>query len=294
MRVFRILALALFVAYLAVFPGSTLTVALDGVPTWGEALGGALLILQGAAVLCWLAGMHGWRGAGVGILLFVLAWGVEFVGVTTGFPFGSYSYTPLLQPQLFGSVPLAIACAWPMVALGAWQLAAGNVQTFKRSNVRTLMVAATLVLLLDLQIETVATQINAYWVWHDQGHYYGVPAANFIAWWLVGLAMAWLVSNLLSDSWSWQSSQESGAWIYEGEVPLQGNNMLRITHYALRRLPAAMYVLSTVMFVAMNLARGYALAGLVGLVVLIALASRLTPRLGAFVLVRPRDVSEAE
>ena len=57
--------------------------------------------------------------------------------------------------------------------------------------------AATLVLLLDLQIETVATKINQYWIWLDGGPYYGVPTANFVAWWLTGLAMALVVAMVL-------------------------------------------------------------------------------------------------
>ncbi|HET9221144.1 MAG TPA: carotenoid biosynthesis protein, partial [Roseiflexaceae bacterium] len=101
----RRVALALFLLYLAVFPGSTITVALDQVPAWGEWMGGALLLLQGAIVLCWLLGSYGRRGALAAALVFLLAWGVEHLGVTTGFPFGRYSYTAQLQPQLFGTVP---------------------------------------------------------------------------------------------------------------------------------------------------------------------------------------------
>src|SRR5262245_13591812 len=119
---FRRLALSLFLLYLAVFPGSTLTVALDRVPAWGAWMGAGLLIVQGAAVLCWLIGHAGRRGAGAGLLVFLLAWAVEHIGVTTGLPFGRYHYTGLLQPQLFGVVPLAILCAWLMVTIGAWQL----------------------------------------------------------------------------------------------------------------------------------------------------------------------------
>src|SRR5215213_10009765 len=115
MRIFRTLALVLFLTYLAVFPSSTLTVALNRVPAWGEWLGGGLLLMQGTAVLCWLVGTYGRRGAVTALLVFVLAWGVEHIGVTFGFPFGRYSYTAQLQPQLFSAVPLPIACAWLMV-----------------------------------------------------------------------------------------------------------------------------------------------------------------------------------
>src|SRR5262245_63892864 len=85
-------ALALLSLYLAAFPGSTITVALDQVPAWGVWMGGALLLLQGTIVLCWLIGGFGWRGALTAALIFLLAWGVEHIGVTTGLPFGNYHY----------------------------------------------------------------------------------------------------------------------------------------------------------------------------------------------------------
>jgi uncharacterized membrane protein len=187
----------------------------------------------------------------------MLAWVVEHVGVTAGVPFGRYSYTGTLQPQLFSIVPLAIPCAWLMVAIGAWQIAQANVQTFKRSNVQTLVLAATLVLLLDLQIETVTTRINQYWIWLDSGAYYGVPTANFVAWWLVGLAMAFVVKKVLAVT-SVQTFKPS--------------NLQTFTHTINKHLPAYLYLLSTLMFAIVNLAHGYTIAGLVGVLVLLAAA----------------------
>jgi putative membrane protein len=166
--------------YLAVFPGSTLLVALDRVPRWGEWMGGALLLLQGAVALCWLLACYGRRGALAAALVFALAWGVEHVGVQTGFPFGRYRYTSMLQPQLLEVVPLAIPFAWLMVVLGANDVAS-RLSSPKRSvdgfvdraplprqpgrfdvhaSLPNCVLAATLVLLLDIQIETVAKAIN--------------------------------------------------------------------------------------------------------------------------------------
>jgi putative membrane protein len=321
MRLFRTLALALFLTYLAVFPGSTLTVALNRVPAWGEWLGGALLIVQGAAVLCWLLGAYGGRGAVAALLVFLLAWGVEHIGVTFGFPFGRYNYTAQLQPQFFGAVPLPVPCAWLMVVAGSWQLAtvnvgtsfqaATNVQTYRRAKVQSLFLAATLVLVLDLQIETVATKINVYWVWHDHGPYYGVPTANFIAWWLVGLAMALLVSKLVdlkrridltNKALRRQESTSLVSWRLGGKKtsrdPRHGLSVTGsgtwIVDYIIRFVPAALYLLSTLMFVVVNLARGYVLAGLVGVAVLAVIGLRLLPSIGTFPLAKPRNARKAE
>ncbi len=102
MVVWRRISLILFLVYLAVFPGSTIVVALDRVPAWGAWMGGALLLLQGASVLCWLIASYGPPGILAAALVFLPAWGVEHLGVATAFPFGRYSYTGALQPQLPG------------------------------------------------------------------------------------------------------------------------------------------------------------------------------------------------
>jgi putative membrane protein len=294
-QLIRRLALVLFGLYLAVFPGSTITVALDRVPAWGEWMGGALLLIQGAIVLCWLVGGYGRRGALAAALIFLLAWGVEHLGVTTGFPFGRYRYTAQLQPQLLGAVPLAIPCAWLMVVVGAWQIADCRLQIAdlsvvssplsvagRRSQVagrrghasrithhasRTSLLAATLVLLLDMQIEPVATAINRYWVWLDGGAYYGVPAANFAAWWVVGLVMAVVVGRMLGRSDRRPPTADRRPPDGARHNPRTTFYVLRFTFYA---LPACLYLLNTLMFAAINLARGYVVAGMVGVAVLIA------------------------
>ena len=283
-------ALALFLLYLAVFPGSTITVALGRVPAWGAWMGSALLLLQGAIVLCWLTGGYGRRGALVAALVFLLAWGVEHLGVTTGFPFGRYRYTDQLQPQLFGAVPLAIPCAWLMVAVGAFHFRflildfrltdATSIKTLK-SKIKNWVTVAIMVLLLDMQIEPVATVINRYWVWLDGGAYYGVPATNFAAWWAIGLAIAAVEGRVLG----WPNSRPppapstrpfpSPSRARAGNQRPPDNRhrthlltlcVLRFTFYV---IPAGLYLLNTLMFAAINLAWGNVRAGAVGLAILI-------------------------
>jgi uncharacterized membrane protein len=87
------LSLVCLFAYCAVFPGSAVTVALDAVPAWGLWMGAAMLIVQGLAVIFWALGMYGARGALAVGLATVLAWVVEHIGETTGWPFGRYQYT---------------------------------------------------------------------------------------------------------------------------------------------------------------------------------------------------------
>ncbi|RMF48927.1 MAG: carotenoid biosynthesis protein, partial [Chloroflexota bacterium] len=63
-----------------------------------------------------------WRLMRTGLTVILLGWAVEWIGHQTGFPFGFYSYTERLQPQL-GGVPLLIPLAWLMMLPPAWAVA---------------------------------------------------------------------------------------------------------------------------------------------------------------------------
>ncbi len=255
-------SLVCFWAYVALFPGSAIVVALNAIPAWGQGMGGLLNALQGIAIAAWMIGLYGRRGAIVTGITFCLAWAAEHIGVTTGFPFGRYYYTPLLAPQLFGIVPLPILLSWLVAAFGSWQLARmtlGEARWGRRWDLPLLLLTATMLLTLDLQIETMATKINPYWVWVDGGPYYDVPVANFVAWWVIGLIMAGFLSAVLPHDSRGGGIAEAG----DGPWHTQINRVVQPI------VPALLYVLSSIMFVSSNLARGYPLAGVVGIVFLV-------------------------
>ncbi|HWQ14046.1 MAG TPA: carotenoid biosynthesis protein [Roseiflexaceae bacterium] len=284
---FSRLSLALTLAYCAVFPGSTIVLALDAVPAWGEWMGGALLMVQGLAVACWALGAHGGRGGAAVAGALLLAWVVEHVGETTGLPFGRYRYTEALQPQILGVVPAPIALAWLTAAFGAWQLAymalrarteVPRLRTEREdarikgarlragpgvSDTQHAVLAGALIVALDLQIEPVATAINRYWVWLDAGPYYGVPLANFAAWWAVGVVIALLLSLTLGNA-------ENRA--LRAVITGSTQHAARSTQHSIA-VPALLYLLSSLMFTVVNLARGYWLAGLVGALLLASVAA---------------------
>lgn len=265
------LALVGFLIYVAVFPGSTITVALDRVPAWGTWFGGGLLILQGVVTLLWLIGQRGVPGLLAGLVVGVLGFAVEYAGVRTGWPFGRYVYTDVLQPQVLGVVPLAICGAWIMAAFAAFEIAG---RLTRRSFARWLL-TATLVLVLDLQIETVATRINHYWAWQSGGLFYGVPLTNFIGWWLTGLCMAWVMA---------QFERRADAR-RQRRPPLLRQPMLA---WMSRHMLPLLYLLNTLMFTVVNFAYGYAVAGMVGTLVLAAAIVLVSWQRGAIPARSPR------
>ncbi len=249
-----------------------MTVALDAVPSWGLWMGAAMLIVQGLAVIFWALGMYGARGGFAVALAAVLAWAVEHLGETTGWPFGRYQYTEMLQPQILGIVPVPITLAWLMAGFGSWQLARLALGS-RGGRVGRAALTGVLIVVLDLQIETVATFINSYWTWIDTGPYYQVPPQNFVGWWGVGFLMALIVTSLLPP--------DAGGEPVAAPASANSSRWMNLLPFIWQRVPALLYILSSIFFTAANLARGYPLAGLVGVIFLAVAAwigATLRPR----------------
>lgn len=260
----RFFVALLFSLYLFLYPGSIVLVALDKVPVWGTWMGGALLVLLGTLAGLWLTVNFGRWGALASLWVLFLSWLIEHVGATTGFPFGSYSYTDVLQPQIFGVVPLAIPFAWLLIVTAAMGTAemllerdshAANADL--RVSASKVLTAAAFALLLDVTIEPFAVHVNRYWIWSEsaQSSYYGIPASNFVAWWVTSLVLSWVLL-----------------------LHRQRAARAALASYRLRPrpfwpwLPLTLYLTNLTMFVVVNLARGQATAALIGALILLGVA----------------------
>lgn len=230
-------------AYLFLWFWSVPLLALDLVPPGGEAMASVMLILPGALAGWRLLDQGGWKPAGwlvIGAIL-LASWAVEHLGVTTGWPFGRYRYNDVLLPTLFGVVPLAIPFAWLLVVPGALELAR---LLLPRAPLPALgLLGATLAMALDMVIEPVAVYVNGYWTWLDAGPFYGIPTANFIAWWSLSAIFCALLIAYLRPAWRADPAPGPG-------------------------LPALLYLLNLALFTVVDLARGQAGAGLLGLALL--------------------------
>jgi uncharacterized membrane protein len=122
---------------------------------------------------------------------------VEVLGVHTGVPFGSYSYSSTLGPRLFGA-PMLIGLAWTMLAwpaaLAARRLARGRVARAVVGG----WALATADLFLDPQ------QVAAgHWTWRfPSPHLPGVPdvpLTNYAGWFAVAIVLSIAVQALAGD-----------------------------------------------------------------------------------------------
>lgn len=123
------------------------------------------------------------RGGGAIAAAGAFGFAAELYGVATGRPFGHYSYSDRLGPRIRG-VPVLAAAAWAMMARPAW-VVAGSIDS--RRVPRVILAAGALTawdVFLDPRMAA-----DGYWSWPQGGRYAGIPASNFLGWWVTGVGL---------------------------------------------------------------------------------------------------------
>lgn len=143
------------------------------------------VLAQALASLSAVRSLWGWRRLlMVSAVLTVGAWLVEYVGHTTGFPFGAYDYTHILQPQL-GGVPLLIPLAWLMMLPPAWAVAHTLTHSLTgwRGRIAFIVVSAFAFTAWDFFLDPQMVMWRL-WVWVEPGavSYFGIPWSNYAGW----------------------------------------------------------------------------------------------------------------
>ena len=132
--------------------------------------------------------------AGYLAISLLFGWGVEFLGLTTSFPFGHYEYTGSLGPAL-GGVPIVIPLAWSMMAYPVL-LAAQRLST---TGLGTALIGGFLLASWDLFLDPQMVG-EGYWVWEDVGWTLpgipGIPLQNFLGWLLSAIVLMWVLDRL--------------------------------------------------------------------------------------------------
>jgi uncharacterized membrane protein len=124
-------------------------------------------------------------------LLSAALFAVEYIGVTTGVPFGRYAYTDVLGGLVAG-VPVAMALAWYVTVVSTWRIAQRLAERpAGRSAVRVALLSGALTVILDVALEPMASMITRYWVWEGGG----VPTVNYLAWFAFSVAATWLLEK---------------------------------------------------------------------------------------------------
>ncbi|GIV98031.1 MAG: hypothetical protein KatS3mg057_2688 [Herpetosiphonaceae bacterium] len=211
MKLVRWLFLAHLVALL--FGLSGLLIALPHPELWADSpqagrvfvfgmrYAGSLHILLGLAVMLAL-GLRfvGRRKTLIFLGLAVsLSLGSELIGTGTGWPFGNYAYTDGLGTKVLGRVPYTIPLSWFYMGFASYLLAAAIARGRWRSSWPTLLLGVWFLTVWDLVLDPAMAHESLpikFWVWYEQGSYFGMPIKNFAGWSLTGLAFMGLSRQL--------------------------------------------------------------------------------------------------
>jgi lycopene beta-cyclase len=108
---------------------------------------------------------------------------IEWLGKTTGIPFGAYRYTAP-GPNILG-VPFLVPLGWWAFTLIALSLP-------KRHK---LFLAPLALVAWDLGLDPLMVN-KGFWAFENGGAYFGVPLSNFVGWYVSGFILVWLLLRL--------------------------------------------------------------------------------------------------
>ncbi|TFV52199.1 carotenoid biosynthesis protein [Blastococcus sp. TF02A_35] len=185
------------------------------VVSWTIVLLGATLSVAHAAV------SRGLR-TGVGVLVVVALTAIAFesVGLATGYPYGSYTYSDALGPTLLG-VPFLVPLAWLMMAWPSWLLA-GHLAD---GRVARIAWAAAVFAAWDVVLDPQMVQAG-YWTWaHPSPGLPGidtVPLTNLAGWLLAGAVLMTLLDLLVARTGQPPRTGPAGPLLALGWMTLGG------------------------------------------------------------------------
>lgn len=180
-------------------------------------LAAATVIVFFLASLVHATACHRWRGfVTVGLVVPAIGWAVERVGSTSGVPFGDYTYTDVLGPQVMG-VPAVIPLAWAMMAYPAH--VAASTLTWRRWLIP--VITAWSLMAWDLFLDPMMVDLGA-WRWTTTSPSIpgldGIPLVNAAGWLAVGLVIGIVLLVLPSDRGPVAQPAVLFLWVYFSSV----------------------------------------------------------------------------
>lgn len=134
------------------------------------------------------------RGRVTAAAVFGLGLVAEVVGVTTGFPFGAYSYSTAWQPTVSlwtgQPFPLLVPVAWVTVVCYCWAMVPKG-----WGRVQSATAVAILAAFVDLPMEFVMTKALGYWSFSHTSPPFWSPLSNTLGWFAVAWIAGWLLGS---------------------------------------------------------------------------------------------------
>lgn len=124
------------------------------------------------------------------LLVFLLGFFIEIIGVNTGLVFGNYQYGSGLGLKVF-STPLLIGVNWLFLTYASTSV----VSSFRLNKILSVVFPPFLMLIYDLVLEQVAPIMDM-WAWQNNS----VPLQNYVAWYVIALAFVSLFKIFKIDT----------------------------------------------------------------------------------------------
>ncbi len=141
------------------------------------------------AIAFWGSGLPQKIAIPISAAIVLAGYSVEFIGVHTGFPFGSYKYLDALGPKI-ADIPPVIGINWLLLVITSSALASKATSVFWPR----VFLAATLMTGLDFLIEPIALQ---YRFWEFANNL--APWNNYVAWWAISLVFCAVYQKLAKE-----------------------------------------------------------------------------------------------
>ncbi|MEO8562030.1 MAG: carotenoid biosynthesis protein [bacterium] len=201
--------------------------------------GGQTTVVLGAlAGLLHAMSRLGWRRA---LALFAVGFSIslaaELTGTTTGYPFGSYSYTTQLGYLIGGRVPFNIPASWFFMLYASLAICGRLLSSRDDSATRWrwAAVAALILTAWDVSMDP-AMVATTHWLWHlspvdgaslgrrifSSAFFYGMPLTNWLGWLLTGTIVARAMLAIVPPSaWTARVSPSNlPLWLYGANAML--------------------------------------------------------------------------
>nr|WP_321169444.1 bisanhydrobacterioruberin hydratase [Halohasta salina] len=116
---------------------------------------------------------------GVGLLV-GYTYLIEYVGVSTGWPYGEFAYGISLGPMV-GEIPAALPVFFLPIVLNTYVLSLLLLGERRDSRWLRLGVVIPAVVAMDVVLDPAAVSLG-FWAYLDGGVFYGVPVSNYAGW----------------------------------------------------------------------------------------------------------------
>lgn len=155
-------------------------------------------VVMAAPMLVGILPTLGRRGvAGLGLLT-AYTYLIEYVGVTTGWPYGAFEYGIDLGPMVSG-VPAALPVFFIPLVLNAYLLCLLLLGDRASSRLARLAVVIPAVVTMDLVLDPAAVSLG-FWAYDAGGVFYGVPLSNVTGWVLSAMVAVGVLDFSLDQS----------------------------------------------------------------------------------------------